>query len=70
MADNSLIAELLRGQGMIMERLDQLEKLVAADAEEDKMEDDCETESEGPELATNPALVSNQLEMFDIPPVF
>ncbi len=72
MADNSLIAELLRGQGAIMERLDALEKLICADEEEDKMEDKMEGSGneDGPQLATNPAMHSNQLEMYDIPPIF
>ena len=39
MASDALIAELLRGQGAIMERLDALEKLICDDAEEDKKED-------------------------------
>lgn len=68
MADNSLIAELLRGQGAIMERLDNLEKLICADEEEDKMEGS--GNEDGPQLATNPAMHSNQLEMYDIPPIF
>ena len=69
MADNSLIAELLRGQGAIMERLDALEKLICADEEEDKMEGESRGE-DGPQLATNPAMHSNQLEVYDIPPIF
>lgn len=68
MAADALIAEILRGQGAIMERLDALEKLICDDAEEDKKEG----ESEGPEASDmpppNPLFSSNQLE-FDIPPI-
>ena len=65
-----VIAEVLRGQGAIMERLDALERLIC----EDKKEDEKESEGESPEASDNPggpnpALVSNQLEL-DIPPIF
>lgn len=62
--DNSLVAEILRGQGAIMERLDALEKLICAEEDHE--------ESSGPEpvIATNPAVDSTMLETFDIPPVF
>lgn len=70
MADNSMIAEILRGQGAIMERLDALEKLMCDDMEEDKSEAESKSETQaGPELATNPAIHSTMLD-FDIPPIF
>lgn len=52
-ADNSLMAEILRGQGAIMERLDALEKLMCEDKAEDESED--ESESESPEPSEIPA---------------
>ena len=41
-ADNSLMAEILRGQGAIMERLDALEKLICEAEAEDESEDKSE----------------------------
>lgn len=62
MAVDAMLAEILRGQGKIEAKLDQL---IA-----DEMESEPETEIESePQLATNPAIHSNMLD-FDIPPIF
>lgn len=62
MAVDAMLAEILRGQGKIEAKLDQLI------ADELESESETETESE-PQLATNPAIHSNMLD-FDIPPIF
>lgn len=62
MAVDAMLAEILRGQGKIEAKLDQL---IA-----DELESESETEIESePQLATNPAIHSNMLD-FDIPPIF
>lgn len=56
---SEMMCQLLMGLGRLEAKVDMLMK-----------EDTAEKESEsGPELATNPAIYSNQLE-FDLPPLF
>lgn len=69
-----VIAEILRSQGRLEARVEMLEKAMQEMECEDE-EDSGESEkpeyeivSQGPELATNPALYSAQLD--DIPPIF
>lgn len=64
MAVDAMLAEILRGQGKIEAKLDQL----IADEMDCENETETETESE-PVLATNPAIHSTMLD-FDIPPIF
>lgn len=65
MAVDAMLAEILRGQGKIEAKLDQL----IADELESESETETESEDSGPQLATNPAIHSNMLD-FDIPPIF
>lgn len=69
MAIDPVIAQILQDQGKLMARLDAVEKAIMCDSEEDKAEGETESEDSGPELSTNPAIHSTQLE-FDIPPIF
>lgn len=55
-----MMAQVLMGLGRLEAKIDMLRC--------DEAED--EAESEGPELATNPALNSTMLELPDLPPIF
>lgn len=73
MAIDPVIAEILRCQGKLEAKVEMLESQLAEMRGEEASESEDEGEIEMPEgnqeLATNPAIYSNQLE-FDIPPIF